>query len=146
MTNELNRGTPLRCAYPSNRAAQRGATTRLTVVGNRKFESSSLQRRVRKLSVPLGDDALVALFGRDALLGATDVAGRLCAVSDLLVPLLLLTISILVTPPFAKGRRCNREIGHRLVISTLGRRRHIAVGRGGLLSLSSEIRRATYEL
>jgi hypothetical protein len=35
---------------------------------NRWFESGSLHRRVCKLSVPLGDDALVALFGRDALL------------------------------------------------------------------------------
>ena len=36
---------------------------------DQKLESGFLQRRVRKLSVPLGDDALVALFGRDALLG-----------------------------------------------------------------------------
>src|SRR6516165_11217966 len=36
---------------------------------DQKFESGFLQRRVRKLSVPLGDDALVALFGRDVLLG-----------------------------------------------------------------------------
>ena len=48
MTNELNRGTPspVRLSIPSNRAAQGGATTRLTVAGNRKFESISLHRRV----------------------------------------------------------------------------------------------------
>jgi hypothetical protein len=48
MTNELNRGTPapVRLSIPSNRAAQGGATTRLTVAGNRKFESISLQQRV----------------------------------------------------------------------------------------------------
>jgi hypothetical protein len=31
--------------------------------GDREFESSSLHRRVRKLSVPLGDDALVGCSG-----------------------------------------------------------------------------------
>jgi hypothetical protein len=48
-----------------------GSVGRASASRNRRFESAPLRRRVRELSVPLGDDAVVELFGREALLALT---------------------------------------------------------------------------
>ena len=50
------------CASGRTRTIERdtkGAKTRFIAPAYGKFESSSLQQRVRKLSVPLGDDVVV---------------------------------------------------------------------------------------
>ena len=54
------------CASGRTRTIERdtkGAKTRFIAPAYGKFESSSLQQRVRKLSVPLGDDTLVGCSG-----------------------------------------------------------------------------------